>query len=246
MNDSRRLELPVRVRFDEATPAGHCRASAHLRAMQDVAWAHSTSLGFDLAWYRARGRFWLVRCLVLQVLLPVEPGTRLTVSTEVTAMRRIWARRESDFSTADGTLVAHGLADWVMTTGEGTPTRIPDEFIARFGGPERLEPAHVESADPPADASITRIAVAPRDLDPMGHANNAVHVDWLDEAVVRAGGDSLPDATPRRYHLEYLAPAARDASLIALTWPDGDGWRCAVRTEGGAEVLRATLHPGSA
>ncbi len=244
MND-RRLELPVRVRFDEATPAGYCRASAHLRAMQDVAWAHSTSLGFDLPWYRARGRFWLVRCLVLQVLRPVEPGARLTVSTEVTAMRRIWARRESDFSTADGALVAHGLADWVMTTGEGTPTRIPGELIARFGRPERLEPAHVAFADPPADASITRIAVTLRDLDPMGHANNAVYVDWLDEAVVRAGGESLPDLAPRRYHLEYLAPAARDASLVACTWPDGDGWRCALRTEGGAEVLRATLHPGS-
>ncbi len=246
MNDSRRLELPVRVRFDEATPAGHFRASAHLRAMQDVAWAHSTSLGFDLPWYRARGRFWLVRCLVLEVLHSVEPGTRLTVSTEVTAMRRIWARRESEFSTADGTLVAHGLADWVMTTGEGTPTRIPDELIARFGVPQQFEPAHLDPADSPAEASITRIAVALRDLDPMGHANNAVHVDWLDEAVVRAGDESLPDATPRRYHLEYLAPAARDASLVATTWPDGAGWRFALRTEGGAEVLRATLRPGPA
>lgn len=241
MNVVRRLELPVRVRFDEATPAGHCRASAHVRAMQDAAWAHSTSAGFDLPWYRAHGRFWLVRCLVLEVVRPIEPGTRLTVSTEVTAMRRIWARRESDFVTADGILVAHGLADWVMTTTDGTPARILDELTARFDVPDRLEPAHVKPADPPADASTTRITVALRDLDPMGHANNAVHVDWLDEAVLRAGDEALTDATPRRYHLEYLAPADRDASLVASTWPDGTGRRLSLRTTDGAEILRATL-----
>jgi acyl-CoA thioesterase FadM len=48
MDAPRRLELPVRVRFDEATAAGHCCASALLRAMEDVAWAHSISAGFDL------------------------------------------------------------------------------------------------------------------------------------------------------------------------------------------------------
>jgi acyl-ACP thioesterase len=108
---------------------------------------------------------------MMDVLRPVGPGEQLTVSTEVVAMRRIWARRLSDFVTADGSPVAHGLADWVITTAQGVPARIPDELLDRFGGSGRLDPAHVHAAPAPADASIMRTRVAPRDLDPMGQPN---------------------------------------------------------------------------
>ena len=240
----RRIELPVRVRFDEATASGVCRAAAHLRAMQDVAWAHSAGAGFDLPWYRERGRFWLVRCLVLDILRPVGPGVTLSVSTEVMAMRRIWARRESDFRATDGTLVAHGLADWVMTTTQGAPGRIPEELLAIFGGADRLDPAHVEPVEAPAGATEVTIRVMRRDLDPMGHANNAAYVDWIDEAVAAAGGEALVEATPRRYHLEYLLPAAPGATLVARAWRDGPGWWCTVGTEDGATLARGRLVPG--
>jgi Fur family ferric uptake transcriptional regulator len=240
-----RLVLPVRVRFDEATPSGHCRASAQLRAMQDVAWAHAADAGFDLPWYRARGRFWLVRCLDLAILQPVGPGTVLNVSTEVVAMRRIWARRESDCVTEDGTLVAHGLVDWVMTTDAGAPARIPAELLAVFGGRDQLQPAHVAPATPSPDAAEWRFGVAQRDLDPMGHANNAVYIDWVDEAVARAGGAADLEATPRRYRLEYLLPASPGTPLLARTWRLDGAWRVRFDTAEGAELLRARLEPGA-
>ena len=52
---------PYRVRFDEAGPDGLLRTSVLLRYAQDVAWHHSTSRGFDRAWYAERGLAWLVR-----------------------------------------------------------------------------------------------------------------------------------------------------------------------------------------
>lgn len=241
MEIQRRLALPVRVRFDEADATGAYRASAHLRAMQDVAWAHSMSAGFDLAWYAARGRFWLVRCLELEILRPVGPGTVLTVTTEVVAMRRIWARRESEFVTPAGELAARGLADWVMTTREGAPSRILPELLDVFETPTRLEPAHVDPGSAPAGAAESRFQVRRHELDPMGHANNAVYVDWLDEAVSEAGGTSAVGAVPRRYRLEYLAPAAPGARAIATAWPDRHGWSCRLRTEKGTELLRSRI-----
>ena len=48
-------EARYRVRFDEAGPDGLAPDVGLMRYAQDVAWQHSTALGFDRAWY-ARAR----------------------------------------------------------------------------------------------------------------------------------------------------------------------------------------------
>src|SRR5664280_120553 len=61
------------------------------------------------------------------------------------------------------------------------------------------------------------------ELDPMGHVNNAVYVDWLDEAV-HLVDPVVIRVVPRRYRLEYRAAAAPGADLVGQAWPDGEGW----------------------
>ena len=85
-----------RVRFDEAGPDGWMRTSSLLRYAQDVAWRHSEHLGFDRAWYLARGLGWVVRGVELELHAPVPMGQTLRVSTAVVGHRRIWARRLGD------------------------------------------------------------------------------------------------------------------------------------------------------
>src|SRR4051812_35975653 len=68
-----------RVRFDEAGPDGRMRTSALLRYAQDVAWRHSEQLGFDRAWYVARGLGWVVRGCELEVREPIPIGHTLRV-----------------------------------------------------------------------------------------------------------------------------------------------------------------------
>ncbi len=230
----RRIEVPFRVRFDEAGPDGSLRASAHLRMAQDAAWVHSTEAGFDLAWYRARGRFWLVRCITLQVLRPARHGDVLSVSTAVPAMRRIWARRDSEFRLPGGELAARMSIDWVMTSAEGTPVRVPDELIRAFDAPdEQVRPARVDPGPPPPDANRMSFDVRPQELDPMNHVNNAVYVDYLEEAVLSAGGGDVLRRMPRRYQVEYLAPAEAGARLESIAWPErsveADGWSFRLR-----------------
>src|SRR5207247_341954 len=83
-------------------PQGVLRSSGLLRYAQDCAWIHSERLGFDRAWYAARGLWWLVRCAELRVLGETRMGETVTVATTVTGYRKVWARRETKVGRATG------------------------------------------------------------------------------------------------------------------------------------------------
>ena len=217
------FSAPYRVRFDESTPEGEVRTSALLRYAQDCAWLHSESLGFGRDWYAGRGLAWLVRVATVSVVDHVGTGDRLVVTTAVTGFRRVWARRWTGIADPDGRAVAEIETDWVMTDlARGVPTRVPDDFPRVFGVPlDTFEPRRVRSVEPPPTASSVRLPVRRQDVDPMGHANNAAYLDWLEEAVAAApdGGASIL-ARPRRYVLEYLVPALPGDDLVGQAWRD--------------------------
>jgi acyl-CoA thioester hydrolase len=236
---------PYRVRFDEAGPDGLLRTSVLLRYAQDVAWFHSASLGFGRAWYAERGLTWLVRAAELAVLRPIEVGSDVVGTTRVIGWRRVWARRRTEFHDETGSLLAWTQIDWVLLDARGAPTRIPAEFEPVFGATSgAFGLARVALGQPPADARQFRIAVRPQELDPMGHVNNAVYADWLEEAVIRAGDPSAPRCIPRVIRLEYAAPADAAAQLTSDAWLDAGGWSYRLSNGAEHELLRARLEPG--
>jgi len=234
---------PYRVRFDEAGPDGLLRTSVLLRYAQDLAWFHSASRGFDRAWYAERDLTWLVRAAEIDVWLPVRTGSELVGTTRVVGSRRVWARRWTDFRTADGEVAADVRIDWLLLDGRGRPTRIPPEFDPIFGmNLEPVELARVELPDVPADARAAQLTVRPQELDPMDHVNNAVYADWVEELVMADGGTADVRAVPRRLGLEYARAAAAGATVSALTWHESGGtWSCQIAGPDGNDVLRATL-----
>jgi acyl-CoA thioesterase FadM len=247
---SDRCSAPFRVRFDEAGPDGLLRTSVLLRYAQDLAWFHSASEGFDRDWYRERGLAWLVRAAEVWLDAPVRVGDALTGTTLVVGWRRVWARRRTEFVDASGVLVARANIDWVLLDARGAPIRIPPEF-AIFGVNQTTFPmTRVVLGTPPADADVGHFTVRPQELDSLAHVNNAVYLDWLEERVIAAGGESSVRALPREARLEYVRAAERDAAVQAWTWrtarDDGpsrdDGtWACRIVDEEGNELLRASL-----
>lgn len=238
---------PYRVRFDEAGPDGRLRTSVLLRYAQDVAWHHSTVRGYDRAWYAERGLAWLVRTAEVAVDAAIPVGSELVGTTRVVGWRRVWARRRTTFDGASGSTVATVQIDWVLLDARGAPTRIPAEFEPVFGAASStVGLARVAPGDPPATATQSRITVRPHELDPMAHVNNATYADWLEEAVMAAGGAAATRALPRLVRLEYAAPADADAQLIASTWEADGGWSVRIRDGAGVELLRARLEPTTA
>jgi acyl-CoA thioesterase FadM len=241
-----RVELPYRIRFDEATPDGLLRGSALLGYVQDVAWQHSQVLGFSRAWYHERGLAWLVRAIEASLHGPVHDNEVLLVSTSLTGYRRVMARRRSEVVGAGGLPLATVLIDWAMTDG-AVPKRIPDEFRqVPLEGPGPFTPIKLDLPPTPAGAATVRLVPRLRELDPMGHANNGVYLDWLDEAVVAGGGTDAVVSFPRRYRLEYLRPAGPGAALVSAAWWDEAGWAYRLADEDGTELLRGRLDPGVA
>jgi acyl-CoA thioesterase FadM len=266
-----RFEAPYRVRFDEAGPDGFARASSLLRYVHDVAWQHSGSLGFDQAWYRSRGLGWLVRTVDLDLRRPIPAGSRLLLGTEVVGHGRIWARRRSaawrdrsepisagspeglghDRDATAAEPVTVGLTDWVLIDSRGRPTRLPPEFLARFGShATSADLARVEIGQPSAAAVRDRRAVRGHELDPNRHVNNAVLLDWMDDAVRLAGGSidkSTRDWVPRRYRVEYLAPLGPGDAVELAAWPAVHGWSVlAAHADDGRTLARGQLLLGAA
>jgi acyl-ACP thioesterase len=242
----RSISATYRVRFDEARPDGTVRGSALLGYVQDVAWLHSEALGFTREWYAERHLGWLVRAVEVTILGRIAYGATLEVSTRIVGFRRVLARRESPIVDETGALVATAYTDWVLTDQRGAPTRIPDEFTRMFGDEPTYEPFRVPRTEPLPGAAATSLAVRGRDLDPIGHTNNGVYLDHLDESVAALpGGAVAATAIPRRYDLEYVAAATGGDALVALAWRDGDRWLHRLDRAGdGATLLRGVLAPG--
>jgi acyl-ACP thioesterase len=242
-------EATYRVRFDEAGPDGLLRTSGLMRYAQDVAWQHSTALGFGRQWYLERGLTWLVRSAELEVLAGIPMGADVVARTQVVGQRRVWARRRGEFHDADEHLVAWVHTDWVMIDARGALTRIPAIFPERFRIPETTGQINRVALPPTPDGAGRRsFAVRPHELDPMAHVNNAVYLDWLEEAVLAAAATrdqaASLGAIPRRYRLEYAAAADAGMAVGDAAWRENDGsWSYRLTAADGPELFRATVGP---
>jgi acyl-ACP thioesterase len=237
-----RIVRSYRVRFEEATANESMRTAIYLAWAADIAWQHSTELGFGREWYAERGLYWLVRAIQLDVLRPIPTYAGMLVSTQVLGYRRVAARRESEVRDPSGELAARLRIDWVMINERGIPTRVPEDFL-RFVAAETpaIEMHKVALPAAPPDAFERRFHIRRRDLDPLDHVNNSVYVDYVEETLEGAGQTELLRATPRRYALDFVASAARGERLTGRAWPHEGGWACRLSREDGSEVFRARV-----
>ncbi len=114
---------------------GHTNNVVYLSWLQDVAWAHSVSLGFGMEDYRRVGAGCVARRHELDYLAATFAGDRLHIATWVAEnggkldmWRAYQIIREQDRKT-----VLRGRTHWIcVDMSSGRPRRQPPEFVAAY------------------------------------------------------------------------------------------------------------------
>ncbi len=229
------VELLHQVPYHECDVYQNVRDACYLRYMQEAAFAASAAVGYDDARYQAMRRVWLIRESLIDFIQPLRYGDQVRTCTWVADFRRVRSRRAYELRrAADDALVARAYTEWAFLDRDtGRPAAIPDQVIADFTAnyqPEAaLEREHFPAAPPvPPDACVLRHPVQWRDLDSVGHVNNAAYGDLIEDAGRQAASQrGWPasrmaaagfDLATQRLRIEYRQPALPGDELEVATW----------------------------
>ncbi len=131
-----RYTMPITAVDADIDELGHVSNLVYLRWVLEVAMAHSRSLGWDHAQYRALGSVFVVRRHELDYLGPVMLGQTLSAETWVESWRAASCLRKTEL-VREGHVIARCSTTWAMMSfASGRPIRIPEEIRALFVSPE--------------------------------------------------------------------------------------------------------------
>lgn len=133
----------VRVGAEHLDDFGHTNNVVYLAWLQDVAWAHSQTLGLGMDDYRRLGAGCVARRHELDYLAATFAGDELHVATWIAenAGRLDMWRAYQIVRAGDGRTVLRGRTQWIcidMKTGK--PRRQPPEFAAAYRALGSAEP----------------------------------------------------------------------------------------------------------
>ncbi|MDY7229326.1 acyl-CoA thioesterase [Hyalangium rubrum] len=128
------FSIRIQVAPQDLDELQHVNNVVYVRWIQEVAVAHSASVGLGLEEYRQRGALFVVRRHEVDYLRPALAGDELEVETRVVAVSPVTATRRTFIRRAsDGQLLVQAQTQWAyISTTNGRPVRIPPEVMERF------------------------------------------------------------------------------------------------------------------
>ena len=214
----------LRVRSYECDMLGHVNNAVYQQYLQEAAIAASAHVGYDTAWYAARGTAWVVRQMSLEYVRPARAGDDLRVSTWISTFSRVRSRREYEIHRLtpdnDPELILRASADWVyFDLASSRPLAIPGEMVGPFApsGVENLKDYPLPTDPMPCAEYEWLHRVGRHEIDTNRHVNNAVYLNWVEEAkfaAAEAAGWSVERVlesdlliVQARHDTDFLLPA---------------------------------------
>lgn len=188
------LELPLRLSRHAVSPRNVARAGDLWRLCQEAAIQASVAAGWNAARYVREQIAFVVRSMTVVHDREVSYDESLVGRTWVGDFRRgMLSRREVRIEGGDGR-VAAATQEWVhvaLTETGARPARGSDALLDAFTPAAVDEPsAQLPGHDGAGceGSHVFSFDIWHTWMDPLGHVNHAVFVDWLDEALARRLG----------------------------------------------------------
>ncbi len=229
------FERTFRVRAYECDTLGHVNNANYLRYMQEAAIEASADAGYDTRRYTEMGKSWLIRETSVEYFSPLFFGDTLILKTWVADVRRVRSRRMYEFRKAGAAeLVARADTDWIFLDQKtGRPAGVPEPLKLAFfpEGVPATAPAREPFPEPPPlppKIHVVQRQAEWRDIDMVGHVNNAVYLAYVEEAGVDVAAshgwpisrliESGMGLVARKHRIQYLQAASLGEAIRVETW----------------------------
>ena len=212
-----------RVRLGDVSPGGRLRCDAVARYLQDVSDDDTREVGLD-------GMTWVVRRTVLEIAAFPRYLEPFELVTWCAGLGPRWAERRTSLLGADGGRIEAATL-WVSVDAQsGRPSRPSTEFLSVFA-------ASTQGREVSSKLTLARVSEAatwspwtPRfvDFDVMGHVNNAVYWEIVEQLLAehRHLRAPLRATVEHESPIEHVAVASAGLAMPAIGTP-----RLVVRSE---------------
>ena len=124
------------VQADDIDGLNHTNNAVYVKWCEQVAWAHSVSLGLDLEAYRRLDRAMAITHSEYHYLQASREGDKVVIATWIVNWdRRLTMQRRFQIVRVDDgvTLLRGGMRFACIEMSSGRPRRLPADFIAGYG-----------------------------------------------------------------------------------------------------------------
>lgn len=242
-----------RVRWGELDASGYVSPANYLRYLMETAWDWGDAVGLGVNDSQTLDLFWVIRETEIRFLRPLRHNDIFDFTIWLVNWQRVRGTRCFELKPKEtGDVIAQGTQQVVcMDSKTGRPVSLPEDVIDRFRleNPRAFPVERFPKITPVETSYKMQRRVETMDLDVYDHLNNAVYLNYAEEAAAQAfsaqgwSPAKLAEAnltlSTRRVHIQYLSLATWGETLDLSTQ------MLDVRDTGGSRYVGMTRADGS-
>ena len=210
-------DYPVHVY--ETGPDGRITLHALCNFLQDIASDHAEKLGFGKEDLRNENQFWVLSRLAVEMYQWPQWGNDVTIRTWIRGTDKIFALRDFEVISGDGSRIAAASSSWLMLDLATKRIRRPGDLVTKYNmesAPEGVLGRNAMKIEAPSPYPVTRTRhkVSISELDVNLHVNNVTYIKWATDSYDM---DFRQSHLPVSAEMNYLAESRFDDEIEVKT-----------------------------